>query len=449
MSYNIQKTLLNALNNIIGTKKKTIYGVSKSLRDKYPNAAIFEFISILSYNQGKEIIEQLKSISLLDFFEKITDFKIKAFEFFLGCVKGKIYEDNKIVVEKFSEIINSIPTDSLVMKYINIIKPLIEMSDKITQIKMKLYIMIPNAYYFFYSEISKVYDLFPKNPVDFYSYSKIKENTETIKGFVEKNKKNFNSLSAMNDQILKIQLDLAEKYEELKLKNNETNLKYEELKLKNNETNLKYEELKLNNNETNLKYEELNSKYEGLNSKYEGLNSKYEGLNLKYERLQNNLYLINFRDSIKSFLDELMEALNIFNPNSSSHTMKIEEIKTKINQLINDFEEEEKKCALLLIDILDKLKTINKNSDDLSHYFNNLGFDIELLPNNVKEKYLLFKKGNNNYDVISLVTASLGGYIKENEQHVLNQFLHDIYPIRKSPDEIKFSIKEHSKKLFL
>ena len=414
MSDNIQKTLLNALNNIIGTKKRTIYGVSKSLRDKYPNAAIFEFISILSYNQGKEIIEQLKSISLLDFFEKITDFKIKAFEFFLGCVKGKIYEDNKIVVEKFSEIINSIPTDSLVMKYINIIKPLIEMSDKITQIKMKLYIMIPNAYYFFYSEISKVYDLFPKNPVDFYSYSKIKENTETIKGFVEKNKKNFNSLSAMNDQILKIQLDLAEKYEELKLKNNETNLKYEE-----------------------------------LNSKYEGLNSKYEGLNLKYERLQNNLYLINFRDSIKSFLDELMEALNIFNPNSSSHTMKIEEIKTKINQLINDFEEEEKKCALLLIDILDKLKTINKNSDDLSHYFNNLGFDIELLPNNVKEKYLLFKKGNNNYDVISLVTASLGGYIKENEQHVLNQFLHDIYPIRKSPDEIKFSIKEHSKKLFL
>ena len=414
MSDNIQKTLLNALNNIIGTKKRTIYGVSKSLRDKYPNAAIFEFISILSYNQGKEIIEQLKSISLLDFFEKITDFKIKAFEFFLGCVKGKIYEDNKIVVEKFSEIINSIPTDSLVMKYINIIKPLIEMSDKITQIKMKLYIMIPNAYYFFYSEISKVYDLFPKNPVDFYSYSKIKENTETIKGFVEKNKKNFNSLSAMNDQILKIQLDLAEKYEELKLKNNETNLKYEE-----------------------------------LNSKYEGLNSKYEGLNLKYERLQNNLYLINFRDSIKSFLDELMEALNIFNPNSSSHTMKIEEIKTKINQLINDFEEEEKKCALLLIDILDKLKTINKNSDDLSHYFNNLGFDIELLPNNVKEKYLLFKKGNNNYDVISLVTASLGGYIKENEQHVLNQFLHDIYPIHKSPDEIKFSIKEHSKKLFL
>ena len=442
MSDNIQKTLLHALNNIIGTKKKTIYGVSKSLRDKYPNAAIFEFISILSYNQGKEIIEQLKSISLLDFFEKITDFKIKAFEFFLGCVKGKIYEDNKIVVEKFSEIINSIPTDSLVMKYINIIKPLIEMLDKITQIKMKLYIMIPNAYNFFYSEISKVYDLFPKNPVDFYSYSKIKENTETIKLFVEKNKKKFLSLSAMNEQILKIQLDLAEKYEELKLKNNEANLKYEELKLKNNETNLKYEELKLNNNETNLKYEELNSKYEGLNS-------KYEGLNLKYERLQNNLYLINFRDSIKSFLDELMEALNIFNPNSSSHTMKIEEIKTKINQLINDFEEEEKKCALLLIDILDKLKTINKNSDDLSYYFNNLGFDIELLPNNVKEKYLLFKKGNNNYDVISLVTASLGGYIKENEQHVLNQFLHDIYPIRKSPDEIKFSIKEHSKKLFL
>ena len=407
MSYNIQKTLLNALNNIIGTKKKTIYGVCKSLRDKYPNAAIFEFISILSFNQGNEIIEQLKSISILDFFEIITNFKIKTFEFFLGCIEGKIYEDNKIVVEKFSEIINTIPTNSIVMKYINIIKPLIEMLDKITQIKMKLYIMIPNAYNKFYSEISKVCDLFPKNPVDFYSYSKIKDNTETIKAFAEKNKTNFYSLSAMNDTISKIQLDLAEKYEELKLKNNETNLKYE------------------------------------------GLNSKYEGLNSKYERLQNNLYLINFRDSIKSFLDELMETLNIFNPNSSSHTMKIEEIKTKINQLIKDFKEEEKRCAILLLNILDKLKAINKNSDDLSHYFNNLGFDIELLPKKVKEKYLLYKKANNNYDVISLVTASLDGYIKENEQQVLDQFLHDIYPIHKTPEEIKISLKEHSKKLFL
>ena len=364
MSYNIQKTLLNALNNIIGTNKKTIYGVCKSLRDKYPNAAIFEFISILSFNKGNEIIKQLKSISLLDFFEIITNFKIKAFDFFLGCVKEKIYEDNKIVVEKFSEIINSIPTNSIVMKYINIIKPLIEMLDKITQIKMKLYIMIPNAYNKFYSEISKVCDLFPKNPVDFYSFSKIKDNTEIIKAFAEKNKTNFYSLSAMNDTISKIQLDLAEKYEELKLKNNETNLKYEQ-----------------------------------LTSKYEGLNSKYEGLNSKYERLQNNLYLINFRDSIKSFLDELMEALNIFNPNSSSHTMKIEEIKIKINQLINDFKEEEKRCAILLLNILDKLKVINKNSDDLSHYFNNLGFDLELLPKKVKEKYLLYKKENNNYDV--------------------------------------------------
>ena len=82
MSYNIPKTLLNTLNNIKGTNKKTIYGVCKSLRDKYPNAAIFEFISILSFNKGNEIIEQLKSISTLGFLEIITNFKIKVFDFF-------------------------------------------------------------------------------------------------------------------------------------------------------------------------------------------------------------------------------------------------------------------------------------------------------------------------------------------------------------------------------
>ena len=413
MSTIIQNSLLNVLNTIIESKKATIYGASKSLIKIYPNAVIFEFISILAYNKDKEILEQLKSISVLDFYKAITDFKIKAYNFFIDCVKEKKFEDNTIVVQKLLELINTIPSDSIVLKYINMIKPLIEMLDQTTQLKMKLYIMIPNTYNIFYSKISKEYALFPQNAIDFYSYMNLKSNTKTIKTFVEKNnkasidfQKNY-TLSYINDKISKVELDLAKKYEELKLENKETNSKYEEL------------------------------------------NSKYEELNLKHDRLQKNLYQINFRDSIKSFLDELMDALGIFHGNSSSHSMKISEIKTKINSLIAGLKEEEKKCAILLLNTLDYLQTLNEEGDNLSHYYNNLGFDVEILPKNVKEKYLLYGNGNTNYDCISLVSASLDGYIEENEQLVLNQFLHDIYLNHKNKDEIITSIKEHSKRLLL
>ena len=409
MSYKIQNDLLNVLNTISDSKKKTIYGASTSLIKKYPNASIFEFILILSYNKDIEINDQLKSLSTLNFYNEITNFKIKAYTLFIDFIKGTKFEDNNKVVEKLSELINSIRHDSIVLKYINIIKPLIEGLNKKTQLKMKLYIMIPNTYNIFYSEISKECDIFPKNASDFYSFSNIKNNTEAIKLFVEKNKNNY---MALNEKISEIQSDLNRKYEELKLKNNEINLKYEELKLENKETNLKYEEL-----------------------------------NLKYNRLQQNLYQINFRDSIKSFLDELMAALNIFNPTSSSHTMKIDQIKIKINSLIKGLKDEEKKCADLLIKILDYLKTLNIQGDDLSHYFNNLGFDIDLLPKEVKEKYLLYGNGKTDYDCISLVAASLNGYIEEKEQKVLNQFLHDIYPKFKKNEEIIASIKMHSKLL--
>ena len=59
---------------------------------------------------------------------------------------------------------------------------------------------------------------------------------------------------------------------------------------------------------------------------FNGQNAKIESLKFDLGRLKTNLYKINFRDAIKSFIDDLMSSLNIYNPNST-HSMKIEELK--------------------------------------------------------------------------------------------------------------------------
>lgn len=64
------------------------------------------------------------------------------------------------------------------------IKPLFENLEQESQIKMQLYIIIPNSYNIFYSEISKEYPSFQKDIIEFYSYYNIKERTENIKEFL-------------------------------------------------------------------------------------------------------------------------------------------------------------------------------------------------------------------------------------------------------------------------
>ena len=226
MSGKIQTNLLNALNSLLDIKKKTIYGACKYLKKIYPNADIFEFISILSYNKGEEILKQMQNIYLGDFYQTITDFKIKAYSFFIDCVQGSSFEDNQKINEKLVELINSIVSNSFLWKYINMIRPLIDKLDQKNQLKMKLYIMIPNAYNIFYLDISKEFPLFPKNAIDFYSYSNIKANTENIIEFVNNSK-----IKAMQ-----IPNDVNEKIEKLK---KEFNLKYEDLNLKYENLNLK------------------------------------------------------------------------------------------------------------------------------------------------------------------------------------------------------------------
>lgn len=403
--------LLKALNSFPEINKgfKTLYGVSKRLLDKYPNSVIFEFISILSYNKGEELLEQLNTIYLGDFYKDVANFKYKAFQFFIDCIEIKRHLENEYVAQKVLELIGQINADSFILKYTKMIEPLIKDKPIIYQTKIKLLVMIPNNFNKLHLEMLKEFPSFPDSIIDFYSYSKIKNNTDTF-------------LKIANEKNNIINSD-----DNIESCDNIENLRKELLSLKtivkNNNTNLQ-KELKIVKDDNKTLFE-------------------------KYDKLREQLYMINFRDSIKSFLDELMEALNLFNYNLSI-SMKIEEIKTKMKNLCFGLNDTDKKCAIILVKILDHLKSLNKSGDDFSHYFNNIGFSVENLPEKVKKKYLVYTNGNENCNNASLVVSSLNGLIPEAEEEVMNSFLKQIISRPKNKNsqentkEIIESIKTYS-----
>lgn len=188
---NPARELLKVLNLFPEMKKtyKTIYGASEKLKKIYQNSVIFDYISILSYNKGQEHLDKLNTIFLPDFGKAINDFKNNTFNFFINCFKEKKFEDDQYVIEKILQLINDIPSNSLILKYIKMINPLLENKEQKYKVKIILLAMIPNDFDNLYSEMSKEFPLFPNSVLDFYSYSKIKSNTDTIKEFVEKRKK--------------------------------------------------------------------------------------------------------------------------------------------------------------------------------------------------------------------------------------------------------------------
>lgn len=412
--------LLKTLNSFPEIRKDyiTLYGVSKRLISIYPNSIIFEYISILSYYQEKELLEKLDKIYLGNFFEDISNFKIKAFQCFIDCIEIKRHLENEYVTEKISDLIGQINSSSLVLKYIKMIAPLTKEKNKIYQTKIKLLVMIPNNFHKLYSEMSKKFPLFPDSIIDFYSFNKIKDNTDS---FIKFSKENNNAINAE---------DNTENCNDIE------SLKKEFLSFRNN---------------VKVDIERLQKENSDIKNTLQTVQTNNKTLFEKCEKLQKNLYQINFRDSIKSFLDKLMKSLDIFNYNLTL-SMQISEIKTKLNNISSRLNDNEKKCVYILIDILDHLYSANKTGDDLSHFFNNLGFDIENLPQKVKEKYLFYTNGNNDYDDVSLVISSLNGLISEKQEKVMNSFLKQIIsqPIRGNSlddrkKEIIECIKTHSK----
>ena len=381
--------LLKILNSFpeIGKAYKTLYGASQRLLNMHPNSTVFEYISILSYNKEKELLEQLNEIYLGNFYQDISNFKFKAFQCFIDCIDKKRHLENEYVNQKILDLIGEISSSSFVLKYIKMIEPLIKEKDNIYQTKIKLLVMIPNNFHKLYSEISKEFPSFPSSAIDFYSFNKIKDNTDKFQKISNEKKK------------LVINAD-----------DNLESLKEEFLSFKNI----------------------VNNRFDSLQKENSEIKMELKMVKEKCEKLKENIYQINLRYSIKSFLDKLMESLNLFNYN------------LKLNNLSSGLNNNEKKCAYILINVFEHLSSGDMTGDDFSHFFNNLGFDIENLPQKVKDKYLFNTNGNPDYDEVSLVISSLNGLITEKQEKIMNLFLKKIIsqPLRGNPQERKNEIIE-------
>ena len=287
------------------------------------------------------------------------------------------------------------------------IAPITKEKEQKTQLKYKLFVMTPNIYKLFYNEVSVFFPNFPKDAVEFYSYSQINSNADKIKKFVEEKKMN--------------------QYQQIQTNTNEIAFLKEKIAQLEKDSKAKMAQL------------EKDSK------------TKIEILNNRIDSLQYSLYQINLRDTIKSFIDELMDCLDIFNSNAT-HSMKLKEIKNKIKSLSNGFDDEDRKMADLLLVVLNHLVELNKNGDDLSHFFNNIGFNKDNLPEKIKKKFIDFSQNDDNYDYVILTAISMDEYIDENQQKVLIQFVKDIKSkhVKNAEDNKKIiinSLKVHSRML--
>ena len=84
--------------------------------------------------------------------------------------------------------------------------------------------------------------------------------------------------------------------------------------------------------------------------------------------------------------------------------MKLKKINIIIKELRN--KEKKKKNAILLMDFLDYLYAKLQKGNDLPHYFNNIGFKTENLPDKIKERFSEFSNGEQKFNYVSLVLAS-------------------------------------------
>ena len=395
---NINTTISNQLLEELKTltiKKKfnSLYEISEYLKEKKENTIIFDYIGILSYTEDILAYKEFKKLLIPKFGQEMNKITEEILTFFISCVKDKKYTENNYVSSGILQIISDKTSiNSIIRKYFDMVEPLIKDKKNEEKAKIKLLILNPLNFERLYKEISANYFSFPSSIKDFYSYANLETNTSDIKNFVEKKKEKDNNNNEMNTMLN----DLKNEVKTIKQVLNVTLDENKDIKIR-----LGKVENQLIEKENDI------------------------------QNLKKDLYKINLRDSIKDFIDDLLWSFDIYISNANIQT-KINEIKKKINKMIVDLQDEEKKYAFHLINFLDYLYEKLQEGNDISHYFNNIGFNKENLPDQIKQKFLEYSNGDKKYNYASLVMASYDSdKIEEKEKKILNLVIKTIIGIDK------------------
>ena len=395
---NINTTISNQLLEELKTltiKKKfnSLYEISEYLKEKKENTIIFDYIGILSYTEDILAYKEFEKLLIPKFGQEMNKITEEILTFFISCVKDKKYTENNYVSSGILQIISDKTSiNSIIRKYFDMVEPLIKDKKNEEKAKIKLLILNPLNFERLYKEISANYFSFPSSIKDFYSYANLETNTSDIKNFVEKKKEKDNNNNEMNTMLN----DLKNEVKTIKQVLNVTLDENKDIKIR-----LGKVENQLIEKENDI------------------------------QNLKKDLYKINLRDSIKDFIDDLLWSFDIYISNANIQT-KINEIKKKINKMIVDLQDEEKKYAFHLINFLDYLYEKLQEGNDISHYFNNIGFNKENLPDQIKQKFLEYSNGDKKYNYASLVMASYDSdKIEEKEKKILNLVIKTIIGIDK------------------
>ena len=302
--------------------------LSKTLLKKYPNNFFFRAIEIKSFKEvaNKELDDCFPG----DFFPNDNEKFIGDIYSFLNS-NIQNFEKNDIIVQGIKAIIGNLNPSSLIKKYISLIDIIAKHFKDEDRILCGLLASNP----FKYTELSFIVNAnlnvspLPKTAVEFYSMNRYSTNIQ-----------NFSKYSKGIDDISKLREELLKRINEQDQK--------------------------------------ISSQIQTIDN----LKAEVEQLKKDSKVTKNVLFKIQIRDVIKAFVNDLFWTLN-----EQKKTLDdIDDVEKKLKQLAGN----SNAGVEMVMNLLKNLKTLKGSGDDGGHYINNIGFNENILPEEIRNEYESF-----------------------------------------------------------
>ena len=325
-------------------KSSSLFYINKQFLVTFPDTLYFEFINIIS--SEKKISKELSSCFISDAFNEIDKLKEKLYQSLYD--NSSHLSDNMFILQSISDVINALPKDAFISKYISLISCFTDKMDKKNAIICKLLVLFPSNYEQLCSRINIALNLanLPEDPVKFYSISNYNLNIQNFEAKISKNENPKDSTSEI-PKLFKDELN--------SLKSEFTNL----LSLKDK----KHEK-------------ELNDLREEMNK----MNKKITDLSEELKETKFSLFQIQLRDIIKEFLKEVRWSFGL---KAKKPDDQKEELKELLEGMTSGEEESKKLGAKVIFTIIENCISLKISGDDSGNYVKNIGF---------KDSYIKYKK---------------------------------------------------------
>ena len=328
--------------------------ISKDLLTKYPKNIFVKIIEIKTFTEQPE--KELDQCFPSNYFQEENDaFKSKIYEFLSNNIKD--FDNNTAIIQGITKIIDELAQNSFLKKYMNLINIITNNFD--SENKFLCEILVTNP--FKYKELLYLVDSnlkispLPKDAQDFYALKNYSDNIKKFTNYTQKNDD--------NENFKKEVLNRFKTYDQ-------------KIALLENKITLQNSEITLQNSEITL-----------LKSQNTEQNSQIDKLKNESKSAKEALFRVQLRDVIKAFVKTLLCTLHI-NKSKDDHTEKVGEL------LINIAGDKNKGIEEVL-SILKKLKGSKDLGNDEGHHIKNIGFDVSLLPSDIKDKYEKIKTKSN------------------------------------------------------